>query len=604
MTMTNNQQHGPFKRLLAGVVLVGSATALLAGVLAVPAGAAGRPFATQVTIGIGATVQSVQTGQPVTFAATVSSVPHHVPDGEVTFSVTGADGSTVDCDTGDLQTVSVNGIAKCGIADGLSAASGPFTVVAQYTDNLDSTYQPSTGTRTQVINLGATATTVTPQVTPAVTGEPLAFTAAVAPAGTATGSPTGTVTFGGVTCDGGSNVQPLSGGTAQCTVAGGLLGRKVAYPVTATYSGDTNFAASTGTGSQVVAPAATALTLTPSTGSCSGDVCTIGAGSAISFVATAAATGTDSGSGTPGGTFTFAILKPGSKTSYPCDGGTNVIPLVGGTATCTISDGLPAVVYYKVSATLASPGYQPGVASLFENASLGSSTVKTSVPKDLGAGQTFDVTAIVTPIAGYTGSSLPTGYVNITICGANSNGSNGCQGGAEPVGPGGVATLVVGGGESPGSYQYQAIYTGDTNFYSSIARAKSVSIDKSDTVLSLSEPGGFVSINGDAVAITATVAVPDGGDGSSLVGPPTGNVTFTITDPNGNPVTCEEGNVQALPTSNYETQGSVTCLLPPGTLTDLTPPQTDYKVVVDYQGDSDYVASEAKADQIVVPPAD
>jgi len=600
-TMTNNRQHRPLKRLLAASALVGSATVLLAGALALPAGAAGSgPLATKVAVTTG--ISNLHTGQAVTFTATVTSTPDHTPGGQVTFSITGADASTVNCDTGDVQAVA-SGTATCGVAAGLLAASGPYTVVAQYADTVDSSYQSSSVTKTQVVNLGTTATTVTPQVTPAVTGEPLAFTAAVAPSGASTGSPTGTVTFTGVTCDAG-NVVTLSGGTAQCSVSGGLVSQKAAYQVTAAYSGDTNFAASTGTGSQVVTPAATTITLTPSAGTCTGDVCTIGAGTAVNFVATAAASGTDSGSGTPGGTFTFAILKPGSKTSYPCDGGSNVIPLVDGTATCTISAGLPAVVYYKVSATLASTGYQPGVASLYENASLASTSVTASVPKDVGAGQTFNVTAVVQPIAGYTGSNVPTGYVNILVCGGNSNGNDGCEGGASAVGPGGVAVLTVGGGEFPGTYTYTAVYTGDTNFYSSNTKAKSMFIDKSDTTTSLSEAGGFASTDGAPVAITATVAVPDGADGSSLVGPPTGNVTFTITDPNGNPVSCQGGNVIALPEAPFETEGSVTCYLPPGTLTDLTPPQTDYTVQASYGGDSDYGTSAAHAVQVVVPPAD
>lgn len=599
--MTNDRQNRPLKRLLAGAALVGSATALLAGALAVPAGAAGSgPLATKVAVS--SSVSNLHTGQAVTFTATVTSTPHHVPGGQVTFSITGADTSTVNCDAGVVQTLS-GGVATCGVAAGLLAASGPYTVVAQYADTVDSSYQGSTGTRTQVVNLGTTTTTVTPQVTPAVTGESLAFTAAVAPSGASTGSPTGTVTFGGVTCDGGSNVQPLSGGTAQCTVSGGLVSQKAAYPVTAAYSGDTNFAASTGTGSQVVTPAATTITLTPSAGSCTGDVCTIGAGTAVNFVATAAASGTDSGSGTPGGTFTFAILKPGTKASYPCDGGSNVIPLVAGTTTCTISAGLPAVVYYKVSATLAATGYQSGVATLYENASLASTTVTTSVPKNLGAGQTFDVTTVVKAAGGYTGSNVPTGYVNVTVCGGNSNGFDGCQGGAAPVGPGGVATFTVGGGEYPGNYSFQATYTGDSNFYSSSAKVKSTFIDHSDTNIVLSEPGGFVSTDGSAVAITATVVVPDGGDGSTLVGPPSGNVTFTITDPNGNPVSCQGGNVQALPIDPFQTEGSVTCFLAPGTLTDLTPPETDYTVQASYEGDSDFTPSNGKAIQVVVPPA-
>ena len=213
---TTNRHARPFKRLLAAAALVGSATALLAGALAVPAGAAGcGPLATKVAITTG--IANLHTGQAVTFTATVTSTPHHVPGGQVTFSITGADASTVNCDNGDLQTLS-SGVATCGVAAGLLAASGPYTVVAQYVDTVDSSYQGSTGTRTQVVNLGTTATTVTPQVTPAVTGEPLVFTAAVAASGASTGSPTGTVTFSGVTCDGGTNVETLTSGTAQCTV--------------------------------------------------------------------------------------------------------------------------------------------------------------------------------------------------------------------------------------------------------------------------------------------------------------------------------------------------------------------------------------------------
>ena len=52
-------------------------------------------------------------------------------------------------------------------------------MVAQYADTVDSSYQSSSVTKTQVVNLGTTATTVTPQVTGGHR-EPLAFTAAVA----------------------------------------------------------------------------------------------------------------------------------------------------------------------------------------------------------------------------------------------------------------------------------------------------------------------------------------------------------------------------------------------------------------------------------------
>ena len=253
-----------------------------------------------------------------------------------------------------------------------------------------------------------------------------------------------------------------------------------------------------------------------------------------------------------------------------------------------------------MTATVTAAGYTTSSATIYENSSLVSTSVTTSVPRNIGTGQTFDVTAVVAPAAGYSGSNLPTGYVNILVCGSNSNGSNGCQGGASPVGPGGVATLTIGGGEYVGTYSYQAVYTGDANFYSSTARSKYIFIGKSPTQLSLTESGGFSSYDGDAVAITATVAVTNGAAGSTLVGPPTGNVTFTITGPDG-PVSCAGGNTVALAQDPGQVQGSVSCFLPPGTLTNSTPPTTRYTVQVNYEGDSSYYSSNASAVQVVVP---
>jgi len=599
--MGMNRLHRPLRTLAASAALVASASALLVGALVVPAGAAGgAPYTTKVSVTSNA--QNLPTGAPASFTAKVSAIGHGVPGGQVTFTVSGADSSSVTCDAGNVVPL-VSGAATCSVAAGLLAASGPFMVLAQYADTLDSTYQSSSASRTQNVVLAGTSTTVTSATDPSVTGEPLSFTAAVAPSAPATGSPTGTVTFSGLTCDGGSNTVNVAGGLAQCVVSAGLVSQTGTYAVAAAYSGDANYSASAGTAHQSVKPAATTVSLVPSTGTCTGDICSSGQGTSISFTATAQAAGTDGGTGTPTGTITFAITKPGTSASLPCDGGTNVVALTGGAATCTMSAGLPAIIYYKVTATLSAAGYQSGVGSIFENSALVATNITTSVPKTIGTGETFDVTAVVTPATGYTGSNLPTGYVNILVCGNNSNGNDGCQGGAAPVGTGGVATLTIGGGEYLGDYTYRAVYTGDSNFYSSTAKTRLITIEKSPTTTALTEPGGFYSTDGAAVAITATVAATNGAAGSTLIGPPTGNVTFTITDPNGNAVTCTGGNVVPLPTSPGEVEGSVTCILPPGTLIDSTPPLTKYTVAVNYSGDSDYVASNGRAVQFVVPAA-
>jgi hypothetical protein len=49
------------------------------------------------------------------------------------------------------------------------------------------------------------------------------------------------------------------------------------------------------------------------------------------------------------------------------------------------------------------------------------------------------------------------------------------------------------------------------------------------------------SIDGDAVTLTATITAANGGANSTLVGPPTGNLDFTITGPSGT-YTCQDGN--------------------------------------------------------------
>jgi hypothetical protein len=201
---------------------------------------------------------------------------------------------------------------------------------------------------------------------------------------------------------------------------------------------------------------------------------------------------------------------------------------------------------------------------------------------------------------GYTGSNSPTGFVNVLVCGNNSNGNNGCQGGVAPV-VAGVALFLVGGGEYPGSYTVNAVYTGDANFYSSTAPTRGMFIGKSSTQLNLNQYGGFVTVSGQAAVITATVLAPDGAAGSVLIGPMSGNITFTVTDPGGNPVNCADGNVVPLAISPGQVEGTATCVLPPGTLNTTPPADSTYAIHANYAGDSDYGVSNAAVNETVVP---
>ncbi|MGB7050864.1 MAG: hypothetical protein WBG41_04790, partial [Acidimicrobiales bacterium] len=107
----------------------------------------------------------------------------------------------------------------------------------------------------------------------------------------------------------------------------------------------------------------------------------------------------------------------------------------------------------------------------------------------------------------------------------------------------------------------------------------------------------------DPVSLTAEVTAADGSAGSTLVGPPTGSVTFTITDPNNNTYTCENGNTVPLDNGAYD-EGIAQCYLPSGTLNDLNLPDgdTNYTVSVNYPNDGDFQSSHLDYTQEVVPP--
>ena len=576
-----------------------AASTLLAGVLGVPAGAASPgPRTTSVTVS--ASPITPVTGQAGTLNARGGTGPHGpTPGGQVKFQITGNDSvTTVSCDASDTVALS-GGVASCPVSGGLLASLAPYSVSASYTDTVDSSYLPSTGTRSQAVTSGWTKTSVTSSSNPSATGQSVSFVAAVNVVSPAVGTLTGSVTFTGTTCDGGTNTIPVSDGVAQCAVSGGLTAVGSPYLVTATYGSDPNFKTSTSLRlKQVTAPAAATVTLSATPDNCTGDLCTSSPNIPLSFTGVTTSTGTDGGTGVPAGPLVFTIVPAGSKVSQTCAGGSNTLALSGGSATCSMAAGLPASLYYVVTARLADPNYSGASATLYLNASLWSTTTKLSLPKKVVAGQTFAVVATVTPEAGYAGAAPVGGYVNITVCGGNSNGSDGCQGGAAAV-VNGTASITIGGGEYPGYYNFYAVYSGDANFYGSTVKRGTFSVDRSGVSMGLTEPYGFVSIDGAPVGITATLTTDNGSVGSTLVGPPTGTVTFTITGPNG-PVSCDGGDVVQWGSAPGQSEGSVTCYIAGG-LALVAPPQTDYTVQVVYSGDSNYTGGGAKVTQVVVP---
>ena len=164
-------------------------------------------------------------GQPVTFAATLTSTHGGIPDGEL---VTFYDGRIA---IGTSATAS--GVATFTTS---SLTAKTHTIEATYPG--DSTFEPSSGKVKQIVEKYPTTTSLSSSLNPSQLGQQVTFTAQVTNLGST--PPTGKITFLDGTISLGS--AKLSGGGATLTTSKLAVGR---HPVTANYSGDADNAGST-----------------------------------------------------------------------------------------------------------------------------------------------------------------------------------------------------------------------------------------------------------------------------------------------------------------------------------------------------------------------
>jgi Bacterial Ig-like domain (group 3)/Autotransporter beta-domain len=210
-------------------------------------------------------------------------------------------------------TYIINAGAPIVITDNAGNLAGPQTTNITYKVPSDTAQQliagfqsPGSGladTATVSCTPGPTLTTSTTSVTssknPSEFGQSVTFTAIVS----ASGTPTGNVTFKDGTTVLGTGT--LSGGTATLSTAALAVG---SHSITATYPGDTNFAGSTSPVlTQTVSQSATTTTITSSLNPSE-------VGKSVTFTATLS-----SGGGTPTGTVTFkdgaSVLGTGTLSS-------------------------------------------------------------------------------------------------------------------------------------------------------------------------------------------------------------------------------------------------------------------------------------------------
>ena len=264
-------------------------------------------------------------GSAVTFTATVSYVSpgNGTPTGTVTFS----DGSN------SLGTASLSGTTPdTATFTTTQLATGTHTIKAVYSS--DANFSASTSTTlTQTVTAMSTTTTVTSAPNTSVFGQSVTFTATVA-AVSGTFDDGGTVTFS----DGSTPLGTCtlnSSGQATFTALSSVITTVATHTITVSYSGDTNFAASSGSVLQTVNQASTTTTI--SSPSSNPSVF----GQSVTFTATVAASG--AGVGTPTGVVTFEDAGTSIGTGSLSGGTTDTATFTTSTLVVSTSHAITAV---------------------------------------------------------------------------------------------------------------------------------------------------------------------------------------------------------------------------------------------------------------------
>jgi hypothetical protein len=411
-------------------------------------------------------------GQLVTFSVKIQSSSSGTPTGTVTL----LDGSSSLGST----ALPANGVAQFTIS---SLAPSAHVISASYSG--DTNFAPSSApTLTETINQASTTTTVTSATNPAMFDQSVVFSVKVQ--SSSTGTPTGTVTLMDGSNSLGNTALPANG-VAQFTISNLALG---SHAISASYSGDTNFASSTAaTLTETVNQASTTATLTSGTNP-----------SAFEQAVTFTVKIQSSSGGTPTGTVT---LLDGSTSL-----GSASLP-TSGAAQFTISTLLAGS--HSITATYSGDNYflatSAALAQTVNQAP--TTTTVTSSANPSSYGQVLTFTASVTTSFG----GSPTGTVTF-LDGTTQIGSASV--------PGGFARFTTGATAlNAGVHSIVASYSGDANFAATTSSAtwgQTVNAAATSTTLVSSlNPSVF----GQSVTFTATVS-------SSVIGGQSGTVSFYV----------------------------------------------------------------------------
>ena len=489
---------GCVSRAIAARVATCTTAALAVGSHSVTAVYSGNPtYATStsapvtqmVTVGstttvVAASVNPSVSGQTVTYTATVSSVAP--ASGTRTGTVAFQDGGVVIASCA-AKAVAVNGTATCAIA---YTGPGTHTITAIYSG--DANFTASTASAiTQTVNLGPTAVALSSSANPSSTGANVTFTANVTATAPASGARTGTVDFqvGGVNIAGCSAQVVPASGKATCVTNTLTVG---ANTITAIYSGDANFAASTSAPfPQTVNKGATTTKVVSSLNPSS-------TGVTVTFTATVTAVAPASGTRT--GTVAF---EDGGIAIAGCAG-----QVIGAAGTATCATNALAAGVHTITAVYSGDGNftTSTSAPLTQTVLSATTTTVTSSANPSFFGQSVQYTASV------AGGPTVTGTITFRDGGANIAGC------VAVVMAAGSASCTV--SPTVASHAITAVYSGDASNSASTSAAMTqvVTADPTTTVVTATvNPTVF----GQSVTFTATVTANAPGSGT-----PTGKVAF------------------------------------------------------------------------------
>ncbi len=379
-------------------------------------------------------------GQQVTYTATVSvSAPGAgSPTGPVEF-LDGANAIGGAC--GGTSGTPLNGTsATCTVAYN---ASGSHSISAVYPGDINFAGSSAVLSPNQSVNKDGTTTSLSSSANPSVVGQPVTYTATVAASAPGSGTPTGSVTFydaNSVICSA-TGVTP-SAGTAVCMVPENTA---ATHSITAAYSGDANYAASsTATAlSQTVNRASTTTSL-----SANGSSAIYGSEQAVVFTATVSPLAP--GAGAPTGTITVEVGSTVLCTIKP----------PGSTCSTTAKALAASVTPYSITAVYGGDGNFTGSTSTAVQLTVVTQACVTGTfngPIVIGAGKVGCIAAGATvngPVTVSAGGALVTsgatingalssaGALGVALCGTKITGAVTVTGSILPV--------LLGGGSCAG----------------------------------------------------------------------------------------------------------------------------------------------------------